>query len=193
MATILRIDGSARTEGSASRALLDRIEDRLGADRVIRRDVGTETLPPVTGTWVAGTFTPPDDRAAEHREALALSDRLVAELQEADTVLIGMPIYNFTVPAALKAWIDLVARVGVTFKYTEAGPVGLLENKRAIVAVTSGGTEAFSEIDFASPYIRHFLGFIGIADVEFVIHDRAMGDAAAAAAKAEAGIDALAA
>ena len=94
------------------------------------------------------------------------------EIKAADVVLIGLPIYNFGVPAALKAWIDLVARAGVTFRYTESGPVGLLAGKRAIVTVASGGTEAGSDIDFATPYIRHALKFIGITDVLFVKADR---------------------
>ena len=190
--SILRIDSSARVEGSATRSMLDRIEAKLDGP-VTRRDVGGETLPQITGTWVAANFTPEGDRSPEQREALALSNTLVAEVKAADTLLIGVPIYNFSVPASLKAWIDLVARAGVTFRYTETGPVGLLENKKAIVAVASGGTEANSEIDFATPYIEHVLGFIGITDVEFVFHDRAMADADAAAARADAGIEAVAA
>jgi hypothetical protein len=108
----------------------------------------------------------------------------VAELKAADTLVIGLPIYNFGVPAALKAWVDQVARAGVTFKYSEYGPKGLLEGKRAIVAVASGGTEAGSDIDFATGYIRHVLGFIGITDVEFVTADRLMLDADGTMAKA---------
>ena len=105
--------------------------------------------------------------------------------------MIGLPIYNFGVPAALKAWVDLVARAGVTFRYTEAGPQGLLTAKRAIVAVASGGTEAGSEIDFATGYIRHVLGFIGITDVSFVTADRLMIDADGTMAKALEQVDAL--
>ena len=190
--SILRIDSSARVEGSATRSMLDRIEAELGAP-VTRRDVGGEALPQITGTWVASNFTAAEERTPEQREALALSDALIEEVKAADTLLIGVPIYNFGVPASLKAWIDLVARAGVTFRYTPEGPVGLLEGKRAIVAVASGGTEANSDIDFATPYMKHVLGFIGITDVKFVFHDRAMADADAAAARADAGIAALAA
>ncbi|MBM2575718.1 NAD(P)H-dependent oxidoreductase [Jannaschia sp. Os4] len=190
--SILRIDSSARVEGSATRALLDRIEAKLDGP-VVRRDVGGEALPQISGTWVGSNFTPEGERTPAQREALVLSDTLVAELKAADTILIGVPIYNFGVPASLKAWIDLVARAGVTFRYTPEGPVGLLEGKRAVVAVASGGTEANSEIDFATPYMKHVLGFIGITEVEFVLHDRAMADADAAAARAEDGIAALAA
>ena len=86
--------------------------------------------------------------------------------------MIATPLYNFGVPAALKAWVDLVARVGVTFKYTEKGPVGLLENKRAIIVFASGGTQAGSAIDFATPYLKHVLGFIGITDVDVIAADQ---------------------
>ncbi|MEM9796783.1 MAG: NAD(P)H-dependent oxidoreductase [Pseudomonadota bacterium] len=190
--SILRIDASARDEGSVTRDLLDKIETRLGGE-VTRRDLGGEALPQITGTWVGANFTPDDTRTEDQRSALALSDSLVAELKAADTILIGLPVYNFSVPASLKAWIDLVARLGITFKYTPEGPVGLLEGKRAIVAVASGGTKVGSEIDFATPYMRHILGFIGIHDVTFVTADALMADAEAAQEKAARQIDALAA
>ncbi|MFO6464717.1 FMN-dependent NADH-azoreductase [Jannaschia sp. KMU-145] len=169
--TILRIDASAKPSGSNTHAILDAIESRIGrAD--IRRDLGAEAVPQIDGTWVASNFTPAGERTDVQKATLALSDELVGELMEADTLLIALPIYNFTVPGSLKAWIDLVCRAGVTFKYTESGPVGLLEGKRAIVAVASGGTPVGSEIDFATPYMRHVLKFIGITDVTFVAADR---------------------
>ena len=191
--TVLRLDSSARHDGSTSRRLTDEVVSRLRASRVVVRDLDAEPLPFVSGTWASGTFTPEADRAPEQRAALALSDTLVAELQAADVVVIGMPIYNFTVPASLKAWMDQVARVGVTFRYTESGPVGLLEGKRAILAVASGGTEVGSPIDFATPYAKHFLGFLGIDDVEVVASDRLMADPDASRARAEADLDRLAA
>ena len=113
--------------------------------------------------------------------------------KDSDLILIALPIYNFTVPGALKAWIDLVCRAGVTFKYTETGPVGLLEGKRAIVAVASGGTPVGSEIDFATGYMRHILGFIGITDVSFVSADQQGSKGEAAVNEAQQEIDALAA
>ena len=187
---VLRIDASARRDGSVSRDLVSRIIDRLDADHVTARDLA-DGLPLITEAWVSANFTPADQRSAAQQDALALSDTLIAEVQAADTVVIGLPIYNFGVPAALKAWIDLVARAGVTFRYTENGPVGLLEGKRAIVAVASGGTEAGSDIDFATGFLRHVLGFIGITDVTFVAADRLMLDAESAVAKARSAIDAL--
>jgi FMN-dependent NADH-azoreductase len=193
MTRILRIDSSARTEGSVTRGLLDRIEDRFDAEAIVRRDVGGTSVPQIDGAWVGANFTPDADRTPEQRDALALSDEMIAELRDADVLLIGAPIYNFSVPAALKAWIDLVARAGVTFRYTPDGPVGLLEGKRAVIAIASGGTPVGSEIDFASGYLRHVLGFIGIGDVEFVTADRMMADADAGMDKAREQIDRLAA
>ncbi len=190
--TVLRIDASARREGSVSRDLATKIINRLAPDQVIARDLATPP-PLLDEAWVGANFTPSDQRTEDQRAKLALSDTLIAELAAADTLVIGLPIYNFGVPAALKAWIDQVARAGVTFQYTETGPKGLLEGKRAIVAVASGGTEAGSEVDFATGYIRHVLGFIGIHDVAFVTADRLMVDAEAAMATAHAQVDALAA
>lgn len=169
--TILHIDASARRTGSATRDLSDRVVKHLGASRIIRRDLATP-LPLLTEDWIAANFTPADQRDPLQRDQLALSDELVQELQEADTIVIGLPIYNFSVPAAFKAWIDLVARVGLTFSYTENGPKGLLEGKRAVLAIASGGTAVGSEIDYASGYARHVLGFIGITDVDVVAADQ---------------------
>ena len=177
--SILRIDASARRDGSVSRELADKIIARFGADTTVATRDLADGLPLINETWVGANFTPADDRSDAQKETLALSDTLVAELKAADTIVIGLPIYNFGVPAALKAWVDLVARAGVTFKYSEYGPKGLLEGKRAIVAVASGGTEAGSDIDFATGYIRHMLSFIGINDVDFVTADRLMIDAEA--------------
>jgi FMN-dependent NADH-azoreductase len=189
--TILRIDASARREGSVSRELSDRIVARFGDDAtVVTRDLAGG-LPLIDETWVGANFTPADQRTEAQKDTLALSDTLIAELNAADTLVIGLPIYNFGVPATLKAWIDLVARAGVTFRYSETGPKGLLEGKRAIVAVASGGTEAGSAIDFATGYIRHVLGFIGITQVDFVTADRLMLDAEATLKSANAQVDGL--
>lgn len=190
--TILHLDASARTDGSLSRDMSARIVARLSdpRTRILRRDLGGG-LPSIDAAWVGATFTPPAERTAAQQTALALSDELVAELQAADTLVIGTPVYNFAVPAALKAWIDLVARAGVTFRYTPDGPEGLLTGKRAIVAVATGGTPVGSDIDFATGWLRHVLGFLGIADVRIVAADRAMADPEAARARAEAQIAAL--
>lgn len=190
--TLLRLDASARHDGSVSRRLSSRIVDRLAPERVIERDLAAP-LPLIDAAWVGANFTPEADRSEDQKAALALSDTLIEELREADTLVIGLPIYNFGVPASVKAWIDLVARAGVTFRYTESGPVGLLTGKRAIVAVASGGTEVGSGIDFATGYLRHMLSFLGIDDVTFVSADRLAIDADATVAAAEAEVDRLAA
>lgn len=168
--TILRIDASARTTGSTTRALNDQVIATLSQDgpvSIVTRDL-TRPLPQINETWVNANFTAPDMRDDAQKATLALSDTLVAELKSAETLLIGLPIYNFSVPASLKAWIDQVSRVGETFRYLENGPEGLLINKRAIVSVASGGTEVGSDIDFATTYLRHVLGFLGVTDVTFV-------------------------
>ncbi|GGH37111.1 FMN-dependent NADH-azoreductase [Cribrihabitans marinus] len=190
--TVLHIDASARRQGSVTRSLSQRIVTRLAPDRIIRRDL-TTALPQITGDWIAANQTPADQRSADQRAELAQSDALLAELQASDTVVIGLPVYNFSVPAALKAWIDLVARAGISFRYTEQGPVGLLTGKRAILAVASGGTQVGSEIDFATTYMRHILGFVGITDVQIVAADRMALDPEAALSSANQAADRLAA
>ncbi len=190
--TVLRIDASARHSGSESRALTQRIIDRLAPEAVINRDLAV-AMPAIDADWLAANWTPADDRTDAQRQTLALSDTLIEDIKSADTIVIGAPIYNFGIPATLKTWIDLIARAGITFKYSETGPQGLLTGKRAIVAITSGGTQVGSEIDFASGYLRHVLGFVGITDVQFVAADQLMVDAEASHAKATAALEALAA
>ncbi|WP_420586226.1 FMN-dependent NADH-azoreductase [Ruegeria sp.] len=190
--TILHIDASARRNGSTTRELSDRIVKHLGAARIIRRDLATP-LPLLTEDWINANFTPADQRDPLQRDQLALSDELVAELQDAETIVIGLPIYNFSVPAAFKAWIDLVARAGVTFSYTENGPKGLLEGKRVVLAIASGGTAVGSEIDFATNYVRHVLGFIGITEIEVIAADKMALDAEAALNNARQAVTELAA
>lgn len=170
---ILRVDSSGRKTGSVSRKLATHAIDHLaskGAVQVHCREL-SEGLPFVDEAWIGANFTPADQRSEAQKAKLKLSDSLVEETQAADTLVIALPVYNFGIPAALKAWIDLVARVGLTFKYTDTGPVGLLDGKRAIVLLASGGTPMGSEIDFATPYLRHALGFIGITDVTFIAAD----------------------
>jgi FMN-dependent NADH-azoreductase len=190
--TVLRIDASARHDGSETRALTQRIIDRLAPQSLIQRDLAA-AIPSLDADWLAASWTPEDQRSNAQRETLALSDSLIAELQAADTLVIGTPIYNFGIPAPLKAWIDQIARAGVTFRYTEAGPEGFMTGKRAIIAIASGGTQVGSDIDFASGYLRHILGFLGITDVQFVAADLLMIDAEASHAKANAALEALAA
>ena len=138
--TVLRIDASARRTGSESRKLADRIIERLAAETVIARDL-LQAPPAIDEAWLAANWTPEADRSDAQRETLALSDQLIAEIKAADTLVISTPIYNFGIPASLKAWIDQIARAGLTFNYTPNGPVGLMEGKRAVIAIASGGTD----------------------------------------------------
>ncbi len=170
---ILRIDSSARRDGSETRALTDEFISRIGATvdtAVIHRDLAADAPSFVSETWVGAAFTDSNARSDRQAVALVASDALVAELETADVIVIGAPIYNFSIPAVLKAWIDMVARAKVTFLHTEDGPVGLLKNKQAYVMISHGpgGTAIGSATDFATPYLRHLLGFIGIHDVEFI-------------------------
>ena len=172
---VLLLNASARGAASNSRALagsiLEQLEQRHGALNVVERDV-SQGLPVIDEQWVGANFTPSEQRTPEQHQRLALSDELISELVAADIVVIGAPMYNFSVPASLKAWIDLVARAGVTFRYTEQGPQGLLRGKQAYVVVTTGGAQIGSASDFASGYLKHILGFIGIHDVQLIEAER---------------------
>ncbi len=192
MTKVLRIDASMRHDGSTTRSLTDKVIARLAPSGVVTRDLA-DGIDLIDADWIGANFAEPAERTEAQIAALEASDTMVAELKAADTLVIGVPVYNFGVPAALKAWIDQIARARVTFKYTETGPVGLLEGKRAIVVIASGGTPVDSEIDFATPYMRHVLGFVGIHDVTVIGADRQMADPDAAIARATDRINALAA
>lgn len=183
---ILHIDASARKDDSVTRRLSAQLVTRLAGDdgRVTYRDLG-EGLPFVDETKIEAYFTAPEARSDEHREAIALSDTIVAELKDNDVLVFGLPIYNFSMPASFKAWADLAARVGETFRYTGTGPVGLLKNKKAYVVIASGGTKVDSQIDFLTPWLRHFLDFIGISDVTVISADVLNQDFDAGLARAE--------
>lgn len=189
---VLRIEASARKSRSISRSLGDKVVARLRVQHpdltVVERDLA-DGIPFVTEDWIAANVTADEQRTTEQKEKLAVSDTLVAELQAADILVIGLPVYNFGPPAALKAWIDQVARARVTFRYTENGPVGLLTGKKAYVVAASGGTEVGGAVDFATPYLRHVLGFIGIKDVTLIAADRQMVDAEAASIRAETALE----
>ena len=184
---ILHVDASARQAGSVSRELSQHLVDALSDTgiEVTKREIGLSPLPLISETWVGANFTPEEDRSDDQKKVLELSDTLIEEIEAADTLVLGVPIYNFGVPATFKAWVDMIARARKTFKYTENGPVGLLEGKKAYVVIASGGTQSGSEIDFATPYVRHVLGFVGIHDVSIIAADQLMatGDEKVAAAR----------
>ena len=167
---ILRVDSSMRKNGSYSRKLVDSLIAQLNTKQQYTTKVRdlADGVPFINEQWIGANFTAIDQRTpAQHTELLP-SDVLVSELQEADVIVIGLAIYNFSVAGAFKAWIDQVVRSKLTFRYAENGPEGLLENKKAYVVITSGGTQVGSELDFFSAYVRHILAFIGIKDVTFV-------------------------
>ena len=176
---ILRIDSSASTETGKSRLLTTRIIDELKklgkSPEVTVRDLN-ESLPQVNISWISANNTKVADLADEQKKTLSLSDKLVAEIEAADTLIIGVAVYNFSIPASLKLWVDLICRAGKTFKYSDKGPEGLMTDKKAIICFASGGTPFGSDIDFASGYIRHILGFIGIKDVTFIKADKHLKD-----------------
>lgn len=172
---ILRVDSSAKTENSESRRLTDRIIDGLKTNgkslEVTVRDLN-ESLPQVNTAWIEANNTQSDDQTNEHKKTLALSNTLVGEIEAADTLIIGVALYNFSITASLKLWIDLVCRARKTFAYVDGSPKGLMTGKKAIICFASGGTPFESNIDFASGYLRHILGFIGITDVTFISADK---------------------
>jgi FMN-dependent NADH-azoreductase len=188
---VLAIHSSGRRDGSITRELsadlVAALEDRHGTIQLTQRDVGTG-LPFVDAAWIEANFTPDESRTQEHFASLALSDELVEELKTADAVVIGVPVYNFSISAALKAWIDMVSRARLTFRYTENGPVGLLAGKKAYVVVATGGVPVESPMDFATPYLRHALSFLGITDVEVIAADRVNSNAGESMDRARAQI-----
>ncbi|WP_417823614.1 FMN-dependent NADH-azoreductase [Thalassospira lucentensis] len=173
MTNILHVNASVNGENSNSRQIASKLIDRIvsanASTTIVERNLsGTGSIPALTGEIVGAFYTPEDSRSAEQKQVIATSDELVAEVKAADVLVIGAPMYNFAVPSTLKAWVDMVARVGVTFQYTENGPVGLLEGKKAYVVVATGGVPVNSPADFATPYMKQVLGFIGITEVEII-------------------------
>jgi FMN-dependent NADH-azoreductase len=177
MPTLLHINVSPRGDYSLSRQLGDAaVRLWMGKNpsgRVIERDLAKTALTFVDLDWIQGAFSPPEYRTDIHRKALALSDQLVAELLEADEIILATPMYNFAIPAALKAWIDHVVRAGKTFRYNASGrPEGLAGGKTVLAIVASGGNyvegSGMTSLDYEVPYLRFIFGFMGIHDVRFV-------------------------
>lgn len=172
---LLKINSSSNRTDSISRKYVAEISAKIQSQsshlEVIERDVAYSELPFLDESLLNAFFAK-EERTLEQQETLRLSDTLVNELMKADYIIIGAPIYNFSIPAALKAYFDLIARVGLTFKFTENGPVGLLKGKKAFVVISSSGTAIGSAIDFSSKYIIHFLSFLGITDVALISLDQ---------------------
>ena len=171
---IYQIDSSARKKGSTSRALAKKLLDKIKKpeDEVIYRDLDDEMLF-VSGLTESGMKIPENEQTNQHKKMFELSDKLVSELKESDKIIISVPIYNFGPPATLKAWSDLAARVGQTFKYTEDGTrIGLLDDKQVYLVITSGGTKINSKEDYLTPWLIHMLNFFGIKNIEIIAADQ---------------------
>jgi FMN-dependent NADH-azoreductase len=192
MTKVLIIDSAATGDASVSRKLTTEVAERLAARDpsadIVRRDIGSSTIPHLTAVTVGAIRGVA--RTDAERETLALSDELVAEVQEADLIVIGAPMYNFGMASTLKTWFDHVLRAGVTFRYTEAGPEGLVKGKKAVVIETRAGFYSAGPsagMDSQEPHIRTLLGFMGVEDVTFIRAEKlAFGPEAASAAIAEA-------
>jgi len=169
---VLQINSSARRNASHSTRLADRIVQRLrDADpdaALTVRDLGLTPHPVLDEATLAAFFTPVSQRTVEQATRVALDDALIAEIQGADVVVLGVPMYNFGVPASLKNWIDAIARAGVTFRYTEKGPEGLLKGKKVYVALTRGGKYRNTPADTQVPYLKTVFSFLGLTDLVFV-------------------------
>ena len=171
---IYQIDSSARKEGSTSRALAKKLLDKIKSpeDEIIYRDLNEEMVF-VSGLTESGMNIKKKDQTDHHRKMFELSDQLVKELKESDIIIISAPIYNYGPPATLKAWSDLAARVGETFKFKPNGRrEGLLKNKKAYLVITSGGTKLNSKEDFLTPWLKFILNFFGIVKIDTINADQ---------------------
>jgi FMN-dependent NADH-azoreductase len=187
MKTLLQVNASLFEGGGQSTQLAQRFVDAWRAAnpdaQVIVREVGGDAVPHLTAERFQAFLAKPEARTPAQQAIAGFSDTLIDELQRADLIVLGLPLYNFGVPSSLKAYFDHVARAGVTFRYTERGAEGLLRGKKAIVVATRGGQYAGTPLDSQTGYVRDFLRFLGIEDVEFVYAEGlAMGDAPKAAA-----------
>ncbi|MTE00866.1 FMN-dependent NADH-azoreductase [Paracoccus sp. YIM 132242] len=193
---ILHIDSAITGDASVSRKLTADIVAKLTAANpeasVTYRDLN-EGVPAIDTDWFAAVRMAPENPTPEQQRLIDISDAYLAEVQAADVLVIGLPVYNFTLPAQVKNWLDQIARAGKSFRYTAEGPEGLLKGNRAIIAYSAAGTPMGSEFDHASGYLRFMLGFLGITDVDFVAADRLAMDREAGLARAQEALENLAA
>ncbi|MBD8254110.1 NAD(P)H-dependent oxidoreductase [Pseudomonas fluorescens] len=172
MSCVLIIESSARQQGSISRQLtqqfINQWQTAHPTDQIIIRDVALNSIPHMDANLIGGWMKPAEQRSEKEQICLERSNELTNELMAADVLVIASPMYNFTIPSTLKAWLDHVIRAGVTFKYTPARPQGLLIGKRAFVLTARGGIHADDSSDHQEPYLRQILLFIGIHDITFI-------------------------
>ncbi|MGS5087949.1 FMN-dependent NADH-azoreductase [Hydrogenophaga sp. A37] len=169
---ILQINASARREGANSTKVANSVVERLKAANPTAtftlRDLAVTPHPVLDEAALGALFTPAEQRSPEQAARVALDDALIAEIQAHDTLVLGVPMYNFGVPVQLKAWIDAIARAGTTFRYTATGPEGLLTGKTVYVALARGGLYRDTPNDSQVPYLKAVLGFLGLTDVRFI-------------------------
>jgi FMN-dependent NADH-azoreductase len=176
MPTLLHIDSSPLYGRSVSRqltgAFVTQWKSSHSNERVVDRDLNATPIPPVTAEWVGAAYTPEEARTPQQKELLALSDSLLAELEQANEYVFGVPMHNFSVPSVLKLWIDQIARVGRTFTYADGKPKGLLTGKKATFIIATGGIydaqTQMASFNFVEPYLRSVFGFLGVTDATFL-------------------------
>lgn len=198
MTLLLRINSSSRQTGSHSTAVADHFEtcfrEKHPGCRVISRQVADGSIPIISQETIEGFYTPAESMTDDLKAATELSDTLINELQQADTLLITAPIYNFSVPAALKAWIDQIVRMGYTFSYQDGAFAGLARTRRAVVICAYGAEgylegQPFSAANFVEPYLRFLLSFLGIRDIRFISIQGTTGDTETVTARLDAARD----
>jgi len=197
MPSLLRIDASSRFSGSHSRSLADAFETawsaRFPGGTIVRRDLATKPIAHIEEATIAGFYAPPESLDDHLKRALALSDELISELNAADTVLIATPMYNFSIPSALKSWIDQVVRINSTFSYDGKDFSGLVKARRVVVVAAFGAGGyggALSTADFVTPYLKFLFGFLGVSDVTVIPAEATTSDPATVASNiARARID----
>jgi FMN-dependent NADH-azoreductase len=176
MPTLLHIDSSPLYGRSVSRQLTAAFVTEWKSSHpngtVIDRDLNATTIPPINAEWVGAAYTPEEVRAPQQKEQLALSDALIAELEQADEYVIGVPMHNFSVPSVLKLWIDQISRAGKTFSYADGRPKGLITGKKATFIIATGGVydaqTQMASFNFVEPYLRSVFSFLGVTDATFL-------------------------
>ena len=172
MKTLLQINSSVFGDnGQSSQLNQQLVQEWLAKNpdgKVVKRDLTQEVIPHLDSIRVSAFFTPADKRSAEQQTIVNYSDALIHEIQQADAIVIGAPMYNFSIPSQLKSYFDHLARAGVTFKYTETGPVGLLDNKPVYIVTTRGGVHKNLPSDSLTGFLTSFLNFVGLKDLHFI-------------------------
>lgn len=181
MATLLHVKSSLFGDNGQSSQLAEKLISQWQAQnpdgQVVVRDLAAEPVPHLDATRIGALFSAPEERTADQQAVLDYADALLDEVRSADLLVVGVPMYNFGVPSQMKAWFDHLARAGVSFKYTDTGPVGLLEDKPVLLLATRGGLYKDSGVDFQIPFVKQFFGFIGLQDTrEIYAEGLNMGD-----------------